>query len=203
MEVEESYTLEVLEAEERADELAAKLSQSQGDVRALQARAASNVQFERMEVRLREAIEQRDAALLQASHLDDKVNQYSSSITQLQLVIQQIQKGILLLLFLLLKYHDGNHFFHLMLMCCTFYLSDLENERQLVAGEGRRREEEAAARAKEEALECKLREQEERFVETHAALGAAGRLTEQLDLKENLVSILRRDCKYPLIVHFF
>lgn len=65
-----------------------------------------------------------------------------------------------------------------------------------MAVETRRREECAAAKVREEELHRKLRSQDERFVETNAALGAAGRLTEQLDLKENLISTLRKECKF-------
>lgn len=91
VEVEESYTQEVLAAEERAFEFATKLRQSEENVRALQAKAANNVQFDRLEHR--DALEQRDQALKEASLLNDKVNQYGTSIANLQLVIQQIQKG--------------------------------------------------------------------------------------------------------------
>jgi hypothetical protein len=89
------------------------------------------------------------------------VNQYSSNITNLQLVIQQIQK---------------------------------ENERLVLAAESKRYEEGSAAKAREAALLRQRQWQESRFQDTTRALGAAGRLTEQLDLKENLVSGLRREC---------
>lgn len=61
--------------------------------------------------------------------------------------------------------------------------------------EARHREELQAASARQEQLQNALAWQEARFVEATAALGAAGRLTDQLDIKESRIVSLHSESK--------
>lgn len=49
----------------------------------------------------------------------------------------------------------------------------------------------------------KMKQQEEKLFETLAALAAASRLTEQIDIKESLVSSLKQESEFILIYNGF
>lgn len=87
--IEEGYTQEVLLAEEREKGLRHELRVAEEQL----ARLSSNAQVEHLKEQLQAALLERNRALEEASTLDDKVHQYASQTTNLQLVIEQTQKG--------------------------------------------------------------------------------------------------------------
>ena len=88
--IEESYTQELLLAEDREKELRDK------NVRLLQQleQQQSNNEANTLREKLASAIVDRDRALTEASTLDDRLQQASAHIERLQLVLEQTHKGM-------------------------------------------------------------------------------------------------------------
>lgn len=70
-----------------------------------------------------------------------------------------------------------------------------ENEKKLLLSDEKHREQVSALQTSLDEAHNRLRRQEERLTETNAALSAAGRLTEQLDIKETVINNLRKQRK--------
>lgn len=91
--VEEEYTQEVLSCEKRETDLRQELESLQQTVAELREKLYEVSQTSKWQEKLNAAISERDQALDNVSKLDDKVHQLTASITNLQLVIEQMQKG--------------------------------------------------------------------------------------------------------------
>ena len=95
IQVEESYTQEFLLIEEREKQLQQQLNRVERELQ----EANEQLKLYKSDV-IQEQIKslktQRDIALTENSQLDDKLQQAKASINNLQLVIEQIQKGFVL-----------------------------------------------------------------------------------------------------------
>ena len=90
LQVEEQYTEELLAAEEREGQLSEEVERLRAEVTSLANQMADN----RFQERLRAVVTEREMARNECSQLEDKVQQYSTSVANLQVVIEQIQKGL-------------------------------------------------------------------------------------------------------------
>lgn len=95
IQIEESYTQEFLLIEEREKQLQQQLNRVERELQ----EANEQLKLHKSDV-IQEQIKslktQRDIALTENSQLDDKLQQAKASINNLQLVIEQIQKGFVL-----------------------------------------------------------------------------------------------------------
>lgn len=91
--VEEEYTQEILAGEQREAELRKELDNYQQLVSELRDKLAEVSQNSIWQEKLNAAINERDKALNDVSKLDDKVHRLTASMTNLQLVIEQMQIG--------------------------------------------------------------------------------------------------------------
>lgn len=115
--------------------------------------------------------------------LEDRVQQYSISISNLQAVIEQLERGQCL------PSHSNSS-------PCVFCA---EHGRKAMATEAQHRKAlEAEGKRTEEAFQ-KLQSQEVRLRETLEALEAASRLSEIVDQKEDTISHLKRDRKCGVV----
>lgn len=90
IDVEEGYTQDILESKEREDEVQKHVENLEDELRSMKSKLLS----EETEEQIQSLKAERDKASSEASVLDDKVHQHAASISKLQIVIQQIQKGI-------------------------------------------------------------------------------------------------------------
>ncbi|XP_071795672.1 uncharacterized protein [Asterias amurensis] len=165
IEVEEGYTREALQAEEREKELRNRLVQAEDSARTSSSAVHSaskeaSSQIESLLDQLHSATNQKDQALLQLGEAQEQVEQYSTSLANLQLVLEQFTQE---------KEAE--------------IAADIErykfraDEKDKVAGQ----------------LFKQNVELQERLEATTEALDAASRLSEQLDRKEEVAVRLREE----------
>ncbi|XP_063039557.1 thyroid receptor-interacting protein 11 [Engraulis encrasicolus] len=164
LEMEESYTREVVAAEDREAELRRRVALLDERL-ATSSNAAENVsqqatlQVESLQEQLNGVIKQRDEALLQLRTAQEQVNQYAMSLANLQMVLEQFQQEEK-----------------------AMYSAELDKHKK-EKDEWRRK----AERLADEAAALKLN-----LDEANAALDSASRLTDQLDLKEEQIEELQK-----------
>ncbi|XP_066883973.1 thyroid receptor-interacting protein 11 isoform X2 [Kogia breviceps] len=164
LESEDSYTREVLAAEDREAKLRKKVTVleeklvSSSNAMENASRQAS-LQVESLQEQLDVASKQRDETALQLSMSQEQVKQYVLSLSNLQMVLEHFQQEEK-----------------------AMYSAELEKHKQLVA----------EWKKKAENLERKLVSLQERLDEANIALDSASRLTEQLDLKEEQIEELKK-----------
>ncbi|XP_004262393.1 thyroid receptor-interacting protein 11 isoform X1 [Orcinus orca] len=164
LESEDSYTREVLAAEDREAKLRKKVTVLEEKLvsssNAMEnASHQANLQVESLQEQLNVASKQRDETALQLSMSQEQVKQYALSLSNLQMVLEHFQ-------------HEEK----------AMYSAELEKHNQLVA----------EWKKKAENLEGKLVSLQERLDEANVALDSASRLTEQLDLKEEQIEELKK-----------
>ncbi|XP_013779038.1 thyroid receptor-interacting protein 11-like [Limulus polyphemus] len=163
LQIEEMYTKEALNAEEREKSLRQRLVHAEEKVRESSTAASSasenvNLQVENLEEQLELMTKQRDKALEQVSQLEDQVQHYAASLGNLQLVLEHFQK---------------------------------EQERNVRVMEKNHQTELDKEKKKYQDLLTELNKKEECLSETLEALHAASRLSEQLDKKEETIQYLK------------
>ncbi|XP_059770829.1 thyroid receptor-interacting protein 11 isoform X1 [Balaenoptera ricei] len=164
LESEDSYTREVLAAEDREAKLRKKVTVLEEKLvsssNAMEnASHQASLQVESLQEQLNVASKQRDETALQLSMSQEQVKQYALSLSNLQMVLEHFQQEEK-----------------------AMYSAELEKHKQLVA----------EWKKKAENLEGKLVSLQERLDEANAALDSASRLTEQLDLKEEQIEELKK-----------
>uniref|UniRef100_A0A673ZM33 Thyroid hormone receptor interactor 11 n=1 Tax=Salmo trutta TaxID=8032 RepID=A0A673ZM33_SALTR len=164
LEIEDSYTREVLAAEDREAELRKRvtllddrLATSSSQVESTSHQAS--LQVESLQEQLSGTVRQRDEALIQLRAAQDQVNQYAMSLSNLQMVLEQFQQEEK-----------------------AMYSSELDKYKR-EKDEWRRKALQLEDRAS--ALQINLDE-------ANAALDSASRLTDQLDLKEEQLEELKK-----------
>ncbi|XP_057586938.1 thyroid receptor-interacting protein 11 isoform X2 [Hippopotamus amphibius kiboko] len=164
LESEDSYTREVLAAEDREAKLRKKVTVLEEKLvsssNAMEnASHQASLQVESLQEQLNVVSKQRDETALQLSMSQEQVKQYALSLSNLQMVLEHFQQEEK-----------------------AMYSAELEKHKQLVA----------KWKKKSENLEGKLVSLQERLDEANAALDSASRLTEQLDLKEEQIEELKK-----------
>ncbi|XP_047394796.1 thyroid receptor-interacting protein 11 isoform X3 [Sciurus carolinensis] len=164
LESEDSYTREILAAEDRETKLRKKVTMLEEKLisssNAMEnASHQASVQVESLQEQLNVISKQRDETALQLSVSQEQVKQYALSLTNLQMVLEHFQQEEK-----------------------AMYSAELEKEKQHTA----------EWKKKAENLEGKVLSLQERLDEANAALDSASRLTEQLDLKEEQIEELKK-----------
>ncbi|XP_023367317.1 thyroid receptor-interacting protein 11 isoform X2 [Otolemur garnettii] len=164
LESEDSYTREVLAAEDREAKLRKKVTVLEEKLvsssSAMEnASHQASVQVESLQEQLNVVSKQRDEIALQLSVSQEQVKQYALSLTNLQMVLEHFQQEEK-----------------------AMYSAELEKQKQLIA----------EWKKKAENLEGKVISLQEQLDEANAALDSASRLTEQLDLKEEQLEELKK-----------
>uniref|UniRef100_A0A8C5XBY2 Thyroid hormone receptor interactor 11 n=1 Tax=Microcebus murinus TaxID=30608 RepID=A0A8C5XBY2_MICMU len=164
LESEDSYTREVLAAEDREAKLRKKVTVLEEKLvsssNAMEnASHQANVQVESLQEQLNIVSKQRDEIAVQLSVSQEQLKQYALSLANLQMVLEHFQQEEK-----------------------AMYSAELEKQKQLIA----------EWKKKAENLEGKVISLQERLDEANAALDSASRLTEQLDLKEEQIEELRK-----------
>ncbi|XP_059951700.1 thyroid receptor-interacting protein 11 isoform X2 [Mesoplodon densirostris] len=164
LESEDSYTREVLAADDREAKLRKKVTVLEEKLvsssNAVEnASHQASLQVESLQEQLNVASKQRDETALQLSMSQEQVKQYALSLSNLQMVLEHFQQEEK-----------------------AMYSAELEKHKQLVA----------EWKKKAENLEGKLVSLQERLDEANVALDSASRLTEQLDLKEEQIEELKK-----------
>jgi predicted nucleic acid-binding Zn-ribbon protein len=163
VQIEDSYTREAVEAEEREKQLRNRLSIVEEKL-ASSSSAVHNVQLdsakqvENLQIQLHTLAEQRDNALFQLSTAQETISSYASSLSNLQMVLEQFQ-------------------------------AERQQQQSLEIERYRRdwqREHEEVER-----LQRQLRDMQMQLNEASDALEAAHRLSEQLDRKDSMIAALR------------
>uniref|UniRef100_A0A8C7TK97 Thyroid hormone receptor interactor 11 n=1 Tax=Oncorhynchus mykiss TaxID=8022 RepID=A0A8C7TK97_ONCMY len=164
LEIEESYTREVLAAEDREAELRKRvtllddrLATSSSQVESTSHQAS--LQVESLQEQLSGTVRQRDEALTQLRAARDQVNQYAVSLSNLQMVLEQFQQEEK-----------------------AMYSSELDKYKR-EKDEWRRK----ALKLEDVASALQIN-----LDEANAALDSASRLTDQLDLKEEQLEELKK-----------
>lgn len=165
LQIEEGYTKEALESEEREKDLRNKLAAA--EEKAFTATAAiesasqeTNYQVENMSHQLHMIASQRDNAYLQLAALQEQCKQYATSLTNLQIVLEQFQA---------------------------------ERETQMTAEKEKNETEQRRLNKMVEQLQSELEDTKEKLVDAEEGLLAAERLSEQIDLKENIIHQLKAE----------
>ena len=161
--IEDSYTEELIAAEEREKTLRDNLSSCQQQLQQLQLHYnpdRSNAELQELKAKIICLQTERDSARSQSSKLDDQLQSLSAMNERLQLILEQTTK---------------------------------DYEEKLSQLELKSRQELEKESVKLHELSARLKWQEEKFQESVAALGAAGRLSHQIDIKENYIRSLRDD----------
>uniref|UniRef100_A0A8C9DN09 Thyroid hormone receptor interactor 11 n=1 Tax=Prolemur simus TaxID=1328070 RepID=A0A8C9DN09_PROSS len=164
LESEDSYTREVLAAEDREAKLRKKVTVLEEKLvsssNAMEnASHQASLQVESLQEQLNVVSKQRDKIALQLSASQEEVKQYALSLANLQMVLEHFQQEEK-----------------------AMYSAELEKQKQLIA----------EWKKKTENLEGKVVSLQERLDEANAALDSASRLTEQLDLKEEQIEELKK-----------
>ncbi|KAL5009215.1 hypothetical protein ScPMuIL_014796 [Solemya velum] len=168
LQIEEGYTREALEAEEREKELRNKLIMAEEKL-LHSATAVENAsqqtshQLDSLQQQLHSLATQRDQAYLQIAKLQEQCQQYSVSLANLQMVLEQFQK---------------------------------ERENQIVMETEKYMQENLALRQQLSNLQSEYDTTKERLEEAADGLAAAARLSEQLDRREESLSALREEVQF-------
>ncbi|NXI46077.1 TRIPB protein, partial [Galbula dea] len=165
LEMEDSYTQEVLAAEDREVKLRKKVLVLEeklvsSSTAVENASHQASLQVESLQEQLNMVSKQRDETMLQLTISQDQVKQYALSLANLQMVLEQFQ----------------------------------EEEKAMYSAELEKQQKQTAEwRKKAENLEEKVASLQESLEEANAALDAASRLTEQLDIKEEQIEELKKE----------
>ncbi|XP_078351275.1 uncharacterized protein LOC144636014 isoform X2 [Oculina patagonica] len=97
VQVEESYTREALEAEEREKDLRMKLARAEEQLLSsshsmLDRDRQASVQIENLQEQLQAIAAQRDRAVMDLASIQEQAHQYQTSLSNLQLVLEQFQR---------------------------------------------------------------------------------------------------------------
>lgn len=97
VQVEESYTREALEAEEREKDLRVKLARAEEQLLSsshsmLDRDRQASVQIENLQEQLQAIAAQRDRAVMDLASVQEQAHQYQTALTNLQLVLEQFQR---------------------------------------------------------------------------------------------------------------
>ncbi|XP_068539026.1 thyroid receptor-interacting protein 11 isoform X2 [Anas acuta] len=165
LEMEDSYTREVLAAEDREAKLRKKVSVLEeklvsSSTAVENASHQASLQVESLQEQLNLVSKQRDETVLQLTISQDQVKQYALSLANLQMVLEQFQQEEK-----------------------AMYSAELEKHQKQTE----------EWKKKAENLEEKVVSLQESLGEANAALDAASRLTEQLDVKEEQIEELKRE----------
>uniref|UniRef100_A0A0A9XQN1 Thyroid receptor-interacting protein 11 n=1 Tax=Lygus hesperus TaxID=30085 RepID=A0A0A9XQN1_LYGHE len=160
--IEETYTNELMVAQNKIDELSSKLSQADDRARTsstayTSANIRANQQVESLSQQVRLLTEHKEKLEGELSLAEDNYQKQSAAITNLQAVLHQFQRD---------------------------KQSDIEFETE------RMRQKLAASNARNEELQMEMKVLQEQLVETKKGLAAANRLSDQLDLKVQLIESL-------------
>lgn len=165
LQIEEGYTKEALESEEREKDLRNKLAAA--EEKAFTATAAvetasqqTNYQVENLNQQLHVIASQRDNAYLQLGTLQEQCKQYATSLMNLQIVLEQFQA---------------------------------EKETQMTAEKEKNEAEQKRLNKIIEEIQSELEITKEKLLDTEEGLLAAERLSEQIDFKENLIQQLKAE----------
>ncbi|KAK6181040.1 hypothetical protein SNE40_008983 [Patella caerulea] len=163
IQIEEGYTREALDSEEREKELRnrvaiaeEKLLSTSTDVES--ASQHMSIQIEELKYQLEIVSSQRDAAYSQVTGMQDQCQQYASSLANLQLVLEQFQQ---------------------------------DKEWQIASESEKYQEEIQSLKQEYGAVQNTLIETQQQLEEASEGLEAADRLSQQLDRKEEAVQALR------------
>ncbi|XP_074662734.1 uncharacterized protein LOC141915192 isoform X2 [Tubulanus polymorphus] len=165
IQIEEGYTQEALESEEREKELRNKLAmaedRAQSSSSAIQsANQHASEQVDGLQQQLHLVIEQRDTALHHLAQREEHLKQYAASLANLQMVLEQFQ---------------------------------IEKDDQLAA-EVEKHQREIAANIKDNrCLQERIVSLEDEVRDAQDALEAASRISEQLDRKEEIIGALKEE----------
>ncbi|XP_060081680.1 thyroid receptor-interacting protein 11-like isoform X2 [Ylistrum balloti] len=165
IQVEESYTKEALDSEEREKDLRNRLAGAEESLLSStsaveNASQQASLQVDSLQQQLMSAATQRDQAYLQISSLQDQCQQYSMSLANLQMVLEQFQ----------------------------------QEKEALVATEVERyQRENSSLQDCMEQLQKELVQTKESLSEAEDGLEAASRLMEQLDRKEEALAALKEE----------
>lgn len=165
MQMEDGYTQEALEAEEREKDLRNRLAVAEEKFISSSslmesASQQANQQTESLQQQLHMLAGQRDQAYLQVASLQDQLQQYAVSLNNLQMVLEQFQQ---------------------------------EKDGQLSLEVEKNQNEIAALRKQVNSLQTELGSTKEKLADAEEGLEAASRLTEQLDRKEEALSALKEE----------
>lgn len=168
LQVEESYTQEALQAEEREQELRKRLAIAEDRIQmATSSHSAAShhayLQVESLQEQLKTVVEQRDDILVKLSVAEDQIAQKSAAVHTLQVVLEQLQQE---------KQRD-------VAMVQMQYVNKLEQEKQQT-----------------KKLQYDIATLEARLQEALEALEAASRLSEQLDRKEVTIRTLHEEVQF-------
>lgn len=163
LQIEEGYTREALEAEEREKSLRNRLASAEEQLltSASQVQSASqhaSHQAESLQQQLHAVAGQRDSAYMQVASLQEQCQQYAASLSNLQLVLEQFQR---------------------------------EKDLQIAMETERYQQENQRLEEHIKQLEADLRHAQEELEEAMDGLAAASRLSEQLDHKEEALQAMR------------
>jgi chromosome segregation ATPase len=158
--VEESYTEELITAEDREKELRNRLSFCEDHISQLEKQIRDDGLVRDLKSQVEKIRVERDTALSKSSLLDDEVQKLSTTNQRLQILLEQ---------------------------------TTIENEKKMKEMEEKHQEEMEKEANKLIELTGRLKWQETKFKESVAALGAAGRLSQQIDVKDNFIRNLRDD----------
>lgn len=92
--VEESYTEELITAEDREKELRNRLAFCENHISVLEKQIKDDGLVRDLKNQLENMRSERDSALTQSSHLDDQVQQLSTTNQRLQLLLEQTTRGL-------------------------------------------------------------------------------------------------------------
>ncbi|KAK7104910.1 thyroid receptor-interacting protein 11-like isoform X2 [Littorina saxatilis] len=165
LQIEEGYTREALEAEEREKTLRNRLADAEEQLVSSASRVHSASQqatqhVESLQQQLHNVASQRDAAYMQVASLQDQCQQYAASLSNLQLVLEQFQR---------------------------------EKESQVASETEHYQEEARQLREKMVRLHKELEQTKMDLEEASDGLEAASRLSEQLDRKEEALLAMREE----------
>ncbi|XP_032043518.1 thyroid receptor-interacting protein 11 [Aythya fuligula] len=165
LEMEDSYTREVLAAEDREAKLRKKVAVLEeklvsSSTAVENASHQASLQVESLQEQLNLVSKQRDETVLQLTISQDQVKQYALSLANLQMVLEQFQQEEK-----------------------AMYSAELEKHQKQTE----------EWKKKAENLEEKVVSLQESLGEANAALDAASRLTEQLDVKEEQIEELKKE----------
>ncbi|XP_046578475.1 thyroid receptor-interacting protein 11-like [Haliotis rubra] len=165
LQIEEGYTGEALEAEEREKELRNRLAVAEEKIlsssSAVQSASQAAIeQVETLQHQLQGVTSQRDAAYMQMTAMQDQCQQYAASLANLQMVLEQFQQ---------------------------------DKDAQISADTERYQDEIKILKDKMNTLQRTLDTTQSELEEASDGLEAASRLSEQLDKKEEAVAALKEE----------
>ena len=93
IQIEEDYTNELIEVQEREQSLEQQLIAANGEIEQLNRRLNNTGPLVAIRAQAEQALNERDQVLQRCSKLEDEVQRSQASLANLQLVIERMQKG--------------------------------------------------------------------------------------------------------------